>query len=248
MLPFSKYSGLGNDFILIEGKPLSKETIVRLCDRHEGIGADGILFYTKDTVFIFNSDGSNPSLCGNGLRCLFHHLHRTKKINSEGTVNIGNETYRGRIFGKMVAVELGKPKTPLRNHPVEIGKKTFHVDLIDTGVPHFVVKDPTFPFEEHARTLRHHFLAAEGANVNLFLNQRVRTYERGCEQETYACGTGVAACAYSHHLEEKAPFPMTLFTVKEKPLTVDLKEGVIWLEGEVTFVFQGELNLDILSS
>lgn len=247
MLPFSKYSGLGNDFIFIEGKPLSIASIVRLCDRHDGIGADGIFFYKKEEAVIFNSDGSNPSLCGNGLRCLFHHLHRTKKMGSKGSVTIGGQIYHGEVKGKLVSVQLGTPKTHLQNHPLTIDEKIFYVDLIDTGVPHFVVKDPAFPFEESARTLRHHPSAPQGANVNLFLGKKVRTYERGCEQETYACGTGIAACAYSHHLSEKAPFPMTLFTVKGKPLSVDLKEGSLWIEGEATFVFQGELNLDILS-
>lgn len=241
MLPFSKYSALGNDFILIEGKPLSKEAIIKLCHRHDGIGADGIFFYTGDEASIFNSDGTHASLCGNGLRCLFHHLQCPQ-------VKIDGVLYQGRVKGNQVAVQLAEPRVLFHDHQVEIQNKLFTVDLIDTGVPHFVVQDPTFPFEESARTLRYHASAPQGANVNHFLGNTVRTYERGCEQETYACGTGIAACAYSRHLHQKDPFPITLKTVRDKPLTVDLKDGRLWIEGEATFVFQGELNLDILSS
>jgi len=247
MLPFSKYSGLGNDFIFIEGPTLSKEAIIRLCDRHQGIGADGIFFYRGLDAIIFNSDGSNPSMCGNGLRCFFHHLHRIGKIPSAATVQIGEKKCKGIVRDSTVAVELGQPHIHLRNYPIEIAKKVYHVDLIDTGVPHFVVRDETFPFEQEAKTLRFHSIAPEGANVNWFLKKTVRTYERGCEQETYACGTGIAACAYSQHLHEQQPFPITLQTIQNMPLTIELINGSLWLEGKATFVFQGELNLDILT-
>ena len=231
----------------MESPPLSTEAIIRICDRHEGIGADGIFFYQGLEAWIYNSDGSNPSMCGNGLRCLFHHLHRIGKMESYGELKIGKKICKGEVKGSNVSVELGQPKVHLRKKPVEIANKIYDVDLIDTGVPHFVVRDSTFPFEQEAKTLRFHSLAPEGANVNLFIKNCVRTYERGCEQETAACGTGIAACAYSQHLQEEKPFPITLRTVQNRPLTVDFKEGSLWLEGDATFVFQGELNLDILA-
>lgn len=244
MLQFSKYSGLGNDFLFIEGEPLSREAIVQLCNRHEGVGADGIFFYREGQATIFNSDGSNPSLCGNGLRCLFHHLHRIGMQRE--VVHIGGRTYRGKVLGPTVSVELGKPTIHLRKAAVAIAEKPYCVDLIDTGVPHFIVRDPHFPFEREAKTLRFHPSAPEGANVNWFLHPKVRTYERGCEEETQACGTGIAACAYSLHIEENVPFPITLLTARGKPLRVDWQEDSLWLEGEATFIFQGEINLDIL--
>lgn len=247
MVRFSKYSGLGNDFILIEGNPLPIEQIVHLCDRHDGIGADGIIFYQDCTIQFYNSDGSNPSLCGNGLRCIFLHLFNEGKISTEASIQVGDQFYQGKVEQDRIAVELGKPQTIFQKKELEIEGKTYLVDLIDTGVPHFVVEDSTFPFEQVARILRFHPAAPHGANVNFLQGNQVRTYERGVEAETCACGTGIAASAYSKHLNHESPFPICLTTIKGKHLTVDLKNGTLWIEGPATFIFQGEINLDIIS-
>src|SRR5580692_4541358 len=109
MLPFSKYHGAGNDFILIDGK-FDTNLIPRLCDRHFGIGADGVLSIEKDLrVRIFNADGSEPAFCGNGIRCAFDYLSR-RLGRSELQLRMGERSYSCRREGDAVSVHLGVPK------------------------------------------------------------------------------------------------------------------------------------------
>lgn len=209
LIPFAKYQGTGNDFIMIDDRalrfPQRQDLIERLCHRRFGIGADGlILFMMRADVahmVYFNSDGRASSMCGNGGRCFAAFGARLGALSAEG---------------EFLAVD--------GPHPYHIGTDG-HVSLrmkdvnsiitrpeglfIDTGSPHIVVhvNDPDQEDLIHkARAIRYndHFNTV-GVNVNLIAlhngKLRVRAYERGVEDETYSCGTGVTAAALAaHHL------------------------------------------------
>lgn len=212
-IPFTKYHRAGNDFILIDhcSSPISAlapAQIALLCHRFAGIGADGLLLLESSAVAdykmrIFNSDGSEPAMCGNGILCLLDFIAH-KKGKGPGTYIIETQKalLQGHVEPEWVGIDLPLPKdlgtySLLPNTPLYV---------VDTGVPHGVlfVDDLNLPsFEETSRSLRYHPLFApfSGINVN-FVSQiapghfSARTYERGVEGETRSCGTGIAAIAW----------------------------------------------------
>ncbi len=226
-MKFYKYQGAGNDFIFIDDRPLSfpiKE-VEKMCHRQLGIGADGVILLqpSKSVDFrmrIFNSDGSEAASCGNGLACLMRFL-----------IDLGLEdkTYRielmkSKVFIKMRGEEpvvcWQEAKDLRLSFPLPLAKETHLMHYINTGVPHVVL------FTENLREVEvvtlgkeirgHPQLQPEGANVNFAEVVKegkilVRTYERGVENETMACGTGATAVAViAHHLYGfKSPISVT---------------------------------------
>ncbi|MDE6375335.1 MAG: diaminopimelate epimerase [Alistipes sp.] len=208
-IPFSKYEGAGNDFILVDDrrKILSPEPreIARLCDRHFGIGADGLMTLTESdrhdcAMHYYNADGSPGEMCGNGARCfaLFaEHLGiggRTKRFEAtdgihEATI-LSRETHAGEVELGMIDVAR-----------IKSGEGWWH---LNTGVPHYVEFVTDLPGTDvlgRGRTIRRDETRfPQGTNVNFveILGEgllRMRTYERGVENETLACGTGATAAA-----------------------------------------------------
>jgi len=257
-IEFTKMVASGNDFVVINSEPESvslKKLAREICDRKFGVGADGLLVLSRispDTIRmrIFNSDGSEAQMCGNGSRCAA--LYTGKK-------NIKIKTLAGIIMAKVnadnVKVRLSKPKDLKLGIPIKVSGRNLAVNFINTGVPHtviFVEGIEKINVREIGREIRRHkkFLPA-GTNVDFveILSQdslRIRTYERGVEDETLACGTGSVAAALIFALKTYSVLPkINMHTKSGEILKVyfkkdGLKFSEAWLEGKAKIVYRGE--------
>ncbi|PSB01313.1 diaminopimelate epimerase [Merismopedia glauca] len=227
-IEFSKYQGLGNDFILIDNRQaaepcISPEIAVKLCDRHFGIGADGVIFALPGqtghdyTMRIFNSDGSEPEMCGNGIRCLAKFLAKLESEKARESYNI--HTLAGTITTKLtqdgqVTVDMGKPRfmateipthlvsgdAQVINQPLEVAGQTWLVTCVSMGNPHcitFVEDVAGIELESIGSKFEHHSVFPQRTNTEFIEVVRpdylkMRVWERGAGI-TLACGTG--ACA-----------------------------------------------------
>jgi diaminopimelate epimerase len=253
---FVKYQGAGNDFILIDNrnfqvKELKTETIKFLCDRHFGIGADGLMLLNTHKKYDFemdyyNSDGSGSTMCGNGGRCIIRFAHDLKIIGTETTFVAIDGPHKGKVLGDVISLQMQDVST--------IDENETRTEL-DTGSPHYVAFMDEIPDEEfvqEARAIRQNApYTQEGINVNFATAKdnkiTMRTFERGVEDETLACGTGATAVAIAAHKKG-------LVTVNSIPLKVmggDLNVNFeatqngyanIWLTGPAEFVFEGKLE------
>ena len=286
-IPYYKYQGTGNDFILIDQREKAyltkKDTTIinRLCDRRFGIGADGVMFlenkegYDFEMVY-FNADGSESSMCGNGGRCLTAFAH---------SLGVFKEKCRfWAIDGEHEAVVKKAPKNPHLGKSlwvelkmidvthIEVGNDYF---LMNTGSPHYVVfvEDLTdVDVYENGRAIRYsERFTKEGVNVNFVeilapqppkgarKGIEVATYERGVEDETFSCGTGVTAAAIAFHLKNGASTQVPITTKggqlevkfqknieKRNPDTIGTEGGGfenVWLCGLATQVFKGSIKI-----
>jgi diaminopimelate epimerase len=213
-IPFSKYHGAGNDFILIDNRedvyPLDDPHLIRRwCDRHSGIGADGVLIVEKsgkadNKMRIFNADGSIPAMCGNGIRCAFDFLTKNTAVQQMG-IEIGERVLSCRRIDDQISVALGAPQ--IFHWPISLDLPwTRLLYVLDTGVPHavvFVEDILHIPLCEWGKQVRFHpAFAPGGVNVDFVQiasdgSMMLRTYERGVEGETLSCGTGAAAAAFA---------------------------------------------------
>lgn len=210
-VPFWKYHGAGNDFILLDfslSSPCDDLSLLarHLCDRRHGIGADGLLLLLPSLVAdfqmrIFNADGSEPSMCGNGIRCLASYIFKKERL-SEVTIETAHAVLRCHQFEGEIAVNLGSPT--ILHWPAQLENQDLYV--VNTGVPHavlFVDALDEIVVNELGRQIRFHpRFSPEGVNVNFVSVSKegevaIRTYERGVESETLACGTGAAAAAFA---------------------------------------------------
>ncbi len=271
-IAFTKMSGAGNDFIIIKDQPglIYRKLAVKACDRTDGIGADGILVLgpSRNADFrmrIFNADGSEAEMCGNGVRCLAAYINR-KKNPKKALVSI--ETKAGiimtKVQGQAAEVRLSDPKDYQPDIPLEIGGRTIHVHYIDTGVPHTIVYVDDLAgidVPDIGRTIRFHpRFRPRGTNVN-FVEQlgpasiAIRTYERGVENETKACGTGSTAAALvsfvkaNPRIENKTNIRINVSTRSGETLKVkfNLQNGMfnnVRLAGKVLFIAEGKYFLD----
>jgi diaminopimelate epimerase len=269
-------AGAGNDFILLErtpGIPSGKRLAVRLCDRRSGIGADGLLIvdarartpHMKDyaAARYFNADGSE-AFCGNGTRCAAWWLYRRGKISGRRFVlETSAGPVRARITGKKrAAILMPAPSRPRLGLKLRADGSVHRVHWIRAGVPHALVetKDPaSAPLERLGPLLRRHrAFGRAGANVDFvrFEKDRVvlRTFERGVEAETLACGTGaVAAACVGRALGRLRGASVRVLTAGGDLLRVDFKSSRnggrsgagpdIWLEGPAAEIFSGEIDL-----
>ncbi len=271
MLRFTKMNGAGNDFVMIDardGSPsLEKEVIAHLCDRHRGIGADGLIAVEPaqgDADFrmrYYNSDGGEAEMCGNGARCFARYASRLSG-QSSGTLRF--ETQAGVIAarftgkeGELVRLDMSEPRDLALRLPVPITGESLVAHFVNTGVPHavvFVKNLEEVPVRDHGSQIRHHELfAPRGTNVNFAQEQSadtiaIRTYERGVEDETLACGTGVVASALIFHELTGAQGPIKVIVRGGDTLEVSFyKEGdhfrQVTLTGPADFVFEGEIAL-----
>lgn len=242
----TKYSGNGNDFILFvaQEKKDRSELAKKLCHRQNGVGADGMVAVLPHPKYDFewefyNSDGSRADMCGNASRCVAHFAHE-KGICKDNTAEFltGAGVIRATINGMYVVSDMVEPDI-IRTDIEEYGETWW---LIDSGVPHLVaVRDniDTFNIEE-ARALRQKY----NANVNICKVEDdamyVRTYERGVEDETLACGTGMVACFIRNHKEGKVPDSIKVHPISGDELYVSYEEGVYRFGGQVTKTFIAE--------
>jgi diaminopimelate epimerase len=267
ILQFTKLVASGNDFLLIDARGRTglslrgMPSLARLmCNRTAGAGADGLLVFRKSAradarMNIFNSDGSEAEMCGNGARCfaLFLSLHSRKKT---GRLRI--ETAAGiveAIIGKdTISVKLTDPGAPVFDMPVDVLGRSLRVNCINTGVPHaviFVEGLGAIDVDGLGRAIRYHQkFAPAGTNVDFIEITgpdaiAIRTYERGVEGETLACGTGSCAAA----LIANAAYGIGRGLVKVATAGGEIlnvrftrKQGGytdLWLEGKARIVYEG---------
>jgi diaminopimelate epimerase len=246
----TKYSANGNDFVIYiskEKKDRSDEA-KRLCHRQNGVGADGLVVLMPHPEYDFewdfyNSDGSYASMCGNASRAVAHFAHE-KGISKDNKAEFltGAGVIRATINGMYVVSDMVPPKI-IDTHIQEYGEVLW---LIDSGVPHIVaIRDSVDEFDiSWAREMREKY----NANVNICTLQDdamfVRTYERGVEDETLACGTGMVACFIRCFKEDKVPTQMKVHPKSGDELYVSYEDGIYRFGGKVTKTFIAE-TIDI---
>ena len=244
----SKYSANGNDFVIFHSdtKVDRSELARELCHRQDGVGADGLIVIVPHADYDFewqfyNSDGSTAEMCGNGSRACAHYAfaHDLAPKNMSFLTEAG--VINAEVEGDMVLSELTPPKTIDKN--IEFNSKSWW--LLDTGVPHlvsFTQNIEEFDIDE-ARELRYKY----NANVNIASvegeNLRVRTYERGVEDETLACGTGMAACFYRALQENLVNKAIEVYPRSGETLYLGMNDRTITFKGAVknTFVTDWEV-------
>lgn len=261
-IPFFKYHGTGNDFVIFDGRDtplitmLDEESIAAICHRRFGIGADGVMILqdhpSEDfNMVYFNSDGKPSSMCGNGGRCLVSFAHRMGLFKDRCTFMAIDGLHEATIKGDQVELKM--------NDVTELEKDNGNT-ILNTGSPHYVKHCSdldALSITEAAHAIRYNErFAQEGINVNFIQpveeGIRIRTYERGVEDETWACGTGATAAAIAfvegtntlgnHEIQVK---------VEGGSLVVKLNKTAtgynnVWLCGPAQFVFSGVVDLETI--
>lgn len=213
-VPFTKYSGCGNDFILVDERiphlpKWSPKLVQRLCERGLGIGADGVVLLEKSATCdvkmrIYNADGSEAEMCGNGLRCLAKFMVDIGFEMKPYTVETLERKLQIEPLQNAVKASMGAPQKMQWHIQLKVEEALYQAHFLDTGVPHvviFVDELAPIPVEELGRKIRFHpHFEPKGANANFakIVSKQaiaIRTYERGVEKETLACGTGATAAA-----------------------------------------------------
>jgi diaminopimelate epimerase len=267
MLRFTKMNGAGNDFVLIDNRAgevkLTPQQVARICDRHRGVGADGILLLEPAAngadfrMRYYNRDGGEAEMCGNGARCFARFAERRANVGDR----VSFETVAGVIVaemeGELVRLTMSEPRDARFNIDLSTDDRTWHGHFINTGVPHVVVPVPALDkvdVEQEGAAIRHQALfAPAGTNAN-FLEKRgareiaIRTYERGVEEETLACGTGVVASAIVFAAIENVTGPIAVSVRGGNTLKVDFERNgdrfsQVTLTGPAEFVFEGTIEI-----
>ena len=266
---FWKLEGAGNDFLGLDGRAggfkLKRQQIADLCDRRRGVGADGVLVVEKPKVRgadfrmrYYNSDGGEAEMCGNGARC-FALLARAVSGRKGNELRV--QTQAGlvtlQIPGQEVQVSMTEPtKLRLGRKVVVAGRKVV-VDFLNTGVPHavlFVRSVRSIDVAKQGRAIRYHSaFAPSGTNVNFVEIGRgnrihVRTYERGVEGETLACGTGVVAASILSNLRRGLRSPILVTTRGGDHLRVGFsmvngQAREVTLQGPARIVYTGVIHV-----
>ncbi len=249
-LIFSKYEGTGNDFILIDdrdrGFPIDSQKISKLCHRQYGIGTDGLILLQPSvegdfSMRIFNQDGSEAEMCGNGLRCLVQFLIDLGAEKRKFSIETQKKIYPCEIKNGSIYVDMGVPKI--------LEKKGSEI-LLEVGVPHFVTfVDELSRFDREAKER----FSIIGVNINYariepFNTIHMRTFERGVEDETFSCGSGATAvCTAAWKQFGITGSVKVVFGSGEKlqfeVLTENQKLKGITMTGSVRHVFDGKVRL-----
>jgi diaminopimelate epimerase len=269
-LDFVKMNGAGNDFILIDNRSgqvqLTTEQVRRLCHRQRGIGADGLFLLVPNrsgraewSWDFYNSDGSRAEMCGNGARCFARFIQRVAGVGATNQTSF--ETLAGiitaRFQGELVTVNLTPPKDLRLNEVIAAAGAKVEVHSLNTGVPHAVILVPEADramVQQLGAEIRYHdHFKPKGTNVNfvqvLGPNYiRVRTYERGVEGETLACGTGVSASALVVARLRQFTSPVKVQVQGGDVLEVSWTETAegfsnVTLKGPAEFVYSGRIEI-----
>jgi diaminopimelate epimerase len=268
-LQFVKMNGAGNDFVMLDNRDLSLslsgDQIARLCDRHRGVGADGLLLVEPATeggdfkMRYYNADGGEAEMCGNGARCFgrfVNHLH------GDTLEFIRFETLAGMISAEFekgqVRINMSAPFDLKLNQTLPVAGESLTVHSLNTGVPHAVVffdDVDSVDVRKLGAGLRYHeAFAPKGTNANFVQTLapdsiRIRTYERGVEDETLACGTGMVACALIHHELTGAASPVSVLVKGGDTLRIGFTESApheytdVTLFGPADVVFNGTVTI-----
>ena len=266
-LDFVKAEGAGNDFIIIDAVSLPpaaniKELTERFCKRNKSIGADGLLIYGESAdcdfrMSIYNPDGNEVEMCGNGARCLALYAYQKKAKTDRMLI----ETKAGRIEveikGETVKLKLTEPKDARLNFDLAVNGENIKVHFVNTGVPHvvcFVDDVSKTDVKIVGRAARFHDeFKPQGTNANFVevlgpRKLKIRTYERGVEEETLACGTGSAAAGVIAGLLKKVTSPVEVETASGEVLKIyfDIKTDTcknVYLEGKCSLVYEGKIGI-----
>ncbi|CAM1340773.1 diaminopimelate epimerase [Tenacibaculum amylolyticum] len=256
-LAFYKYQGTGNDFILVDNRskifPKENNMAIRqLCDRNFGIGADGFILLENDDntdfrMVYYNADGNESTMCGNGGRCIVAFANKLGLIKEKATFNAIDGLHHATYDNGIVSLQM-----------IDVDSVQIHDNYVfaDTGSPHhveLVQEIDVFDVYSKGKAIRNDIYGPEGSNVN-FVEQtdnnsfRLRTYERGVENETLACGTGATAAAIAMHTLGKTENNNINLKVQGGDLSVsfdieDKKYHNIFLTGPATFVFEGNIEI-----
>jgi diaminopimelate epimerase len=267
MLRFTKMNGAGNDFVLLDNRggdlSLTSAQIAQLCDRHRGVGADGVLLLEQPAngadfrMRYYNADGGEAEMCGNGARCFARFADRTAGPLQQLSFETPAGVIGAQLQGELVRLQMSEPQDLRLDLEVPLGGETIHASYLDSGVPHVVVpvaRIDDIDVRSLGAGLRQHALfAPRGANAN-FSEQRgphaiaIRTYERGVEDETLACGTGVVASALVFAAKENLNGPIEVLVRGGDLLKVDFTRcdggfSGVTLTGPADFVFDGTIEI-----
>ena len=277
-IDFTKYQGLGNDFILIDNRSsnepiVTPEDAIKLCDRHFGIGADGVIFAlpgddnTDYTMRIFNSDGSEPEMCGNGIRCLARFLvdlegserksdtYRvntlagviTPQIMADGQVKV--DMGSPRLLAEEIPTTLGQAKEKVISIPLEVAGKSWDVTCVSMGNPHcitFVDDVDAIDLEKIGPEFENHQVFPQRINTEFIqvVNRnylKMRVWERGAGI-TLACGTGACASLVAGVLNDKCDSKATV-ELPGGPLLIEWSqaEQKVYMTGPAELSFTGKV-------
>lgn len=279
---FTKLSGAGNDFILFDSKlnpdlDVNPLFISKICDRRNGIGADGVILFNDShdldfTMKYFNADGSTGSLCANGARCSLHYAYKTNRIGNNNVLFLSNGIqYHGKVLKEeLIQFFLNEPENLKTNFKIKAAGQLIAASFINTGSPHVVIKISDvlkvpnqihsntfsiddFPVYEIGKEIRYSKdFAPQGTNVNFIELSgdviKIRSYERGVENETLACGTGSVASAIISFIQDKLQPPVKLIAKSGDELIVDFKVEDnrfmnLALTGPAKIIFKGEITI-----
>ena len=273
IIHFYKMTGAGNDFVMLDNRDLSQsavldaESIEAICDRRFGVGADGLIAVEPPTgseadfkMRYFNADGSEAEMCGNGARCFARFADA---LAQRGEKDLCFETLAGLIHAHFeddgnVTINLTSPHSLKLDVVPADDVVPAPVHFINTGVPHAVTFLPNIDeidVKEMGAHLRYHeAFAPAGTNANFVevidpQHIAIRTYERGVEDETLACGTGMTACALIHATINNAASPVLIDVKGGDTLRVSFRKSGndftdVFLTGPADFVYEGETELD----
>jgi len=268
VLEFTKMNGAGNDFVLIDNRDgkvrLSREQVVKLCHRQRGVGADGLFLLIPSRTGkadwaweFYNSDGGAAEMCGNGARCFARFIQKKAGANGKTSFETGAGIITATFNRDRITVNLTPPKDLKLNQKIKIAGAPMEIHSVNTGVPHAVLfvpdADKAMVQRLGAEIRFHPHFSPKGTNVNfvqvLGPNRiRVRTYERGVEGETLACGTGVSASALiaSRVHGFRSPVQVTVQGGDVLEVAFQDKGGEfsdVQLTGPAEFVFEGRIEI-----
>ncbi len=273
-IPFTKMSGTGNDFIIIDHRQafLAESEIAafaaKVCKRMFSVGADGLILIENHDEADFrwqfyNGDGSRAEMCGNGARCAARYAYSKGIAPAQMSFMTVAGLIRAEVIGDQVKLEMTPPEDTQQSLDISFGGEMRTISFSNTGVPHavyFVETNGQTPVKEWGREVRmHNHFQPAGTNVNFAQvtgpsAMQVRTYERGVEDETMACGTGAVAAALLGGLLGQVTSPVAVTSSGGEILTIyfdiedrekNLVSGV-FLEGPASFIYEGELNEEAL--
>lgn len=262
-MKFSKYSSAGNDFLLIDEKEGNKDAFSarqweQICSRGTGVGADGVLFFSRNPfkMHYINADGHPAEMCGNGLRAICHYIaHQEPALSWPIQVETDQFTYRADKDEVGIWVEMADLSSPGGIDCHDLYSSALDSYYVNTGVPHavFEVKNiEQLSLLDVAPAIRHDQRFKEGTNVDFFEEiapgqLKMRVFERGVENETLSSGTGTTAVALAYrHLHQFSG------DLKIQPpgglMQVRFKQGVPWLTGPVEEVYQAQLSASFVAA
>ena len=273
-IPFTKMSGTGNDFIIIDHRqPFLQEDQIaafaaKACKRMFSVGADGLILIEDhpEADFqwqFFNGDGSRAEMCGNGARCAARYAYSKGIAPAQMSFMTVAGLIKAEVIGDQVKLEMTPPEDTQQSLELSFGGEARTISFSNTGVPHavyFVESNGQTPVKEWGREVRmHDHFQPAGTNVNFAQvtgpsSLQVRTYERGVEDETMACGTGAVAAALLGGLLGHVTSPVAVTSSGGEILTIyfDIEDteknqvANVFLEGPASFIYEGELHQEAL--